>query len=306
VPSSIDPTGTTDVSAALNSFVGSVPDGSVIAFPANATYKLGGQGIHFGTNATISRARHNLIFEGNGTTLRLTSTVEDSRNSGFALWGTHGAADNNSDIVIRDFQIVMSNTATGYDPSRNESRRGVLLYDGTRIEIVNVVTQDTWSDAVEVAGADHVWIHDNSFTHTGRMGVSVTNGTYVWAEGNTFDLVTWCTLDIEPNTIDQEVGWITFRNNTVLRGGTNGPEFVSARGGADTPNTHDITITGNRTDQSLRSDIDHLSRRRNVIFTDNTAAKSGLVQFAHIDGLTYGRNQLVSYSVTDCTNVTVV
>jgi len=44
VPGTIDATGATDVSVALNNFIGTVSDGSIIAFPPNAIYQLGGTG----------------------------------------------------------------------------------------------------------------------------------------------------------------------------------------------------------------------------------------------------------------------
>jgi hypothetical protein len=147
------------------------------------------------------------------------------------------------------------------------------------------------------------------------MGISITASTHDLIERNTFDVTAWVTLDIEPNTSDNEVGWVTFRNNRILRGNANSPsyspEFVSAQNALDTPNVHDITITGNETDQTLRTDINNPNRRRNVIFTNNIAHKPApgpLVLFAHIDNLTYFGNvqPLTSgtlYSVSDCTNV---
>jgi hypothetical protein len=307
VPTTIDATGVSDVSPALNAFVASVPDGSIISFKAGGIYRLGAV-IRF-------TDRHNLVFEGNGAMLRPTGTTDNANNSAFALWNY------NSDIVIRNFTIVGQNDQPGvYNSATNENRFGVLVYGGTRTEIANVTMLNTWSDYVEVSGTvvsggeipgDNVWIHDSRMTGGGRMGISAVTATHVLIERNTFDLTAWVTLDIEPNTFDEEVGWITFRDNIIMRGGTMSPEFVSARGGDNTPNVHDITITGNRTDGTLRTDIDHLSRRRNIIFTNNVALTltfGPVIRFAHIDGLTYYGNvqPLISGSlawITDCTGV---
>src|SRR5574343_814223 len=63
VPASIDATGATNAAAALQTFLASVPDGSGITFPAGGIYRLD-RGISL-------QNRHNLVFEGNGATLRL-------------------------------------------------------------------------------------------------------------------------------------------------------------------------------------------------------------------------------------------
>jgi hypothetical protein len=186
---------------------------------------------------------------------------------------------------------------------------------------------NTWADYIGIGGqlpssgsdmieSDNVWVHDSTMTGSGRMGISVTASTHVLIERNTFDLTAWSTLDIEPNTFDNEVGWITFRDNSILRGHGSpatsyDPEFVSARNALDTPNVHDITITGNTTNQTLRTDIDNVNRRRNVVFTNNIALRAAagpVLRFAYIDGLTYyGNVQPLTWgslaSITYCNSV---
>jgi hypothetical protein len=309
VPSSIDATGTSDASAALNAFISSVPDGSVIMFKAGGTYQLA-SGLNFAN-------RHNLVFEGNGATLRPMGTVDVTQNSGFRL-----AAD--TDIAIRDFTIIGQNTQPGvYNSATNENRMGVMIYGGARVEIANVTMLNTWSDYVEISStpsptvmADNIWVHDSTGTGGGRHGVAVIAGTHVLIERNTFDVTAWVDLNIEPNTADQEAGWITFRNNTVLRDGAVvpvGPIFVEANGGTSTTNVHDITITGNRVNGTILTIITNVARRRNVVFTNNTgltATRGPVLEFAHIDGLTVSGNvqPLTSgaiASITDCTGVVV-
>jgi hypothetical protein len=310
VPSSIDATGSANASTALNAFIAATPDGSIIRFPVNGIFRMD-TGINF-------NHRHNLIFEGNGATLRPTGTSDVSQNSVFRLGG------GDTDITIRDFTFIGQNTQPGvYNGATNENRMGVMIYGGVRIEIANVTMRNIWADNVEISSspsptvvADNVWVHDNSFTGAGRMGLGVIAATHVLIERNTFDLNAWVDLDIEPNTVDQEVGWITFRNNTVLRDGTGTsvtPVFVEANGSTSTTNVHDITISGNRVNGKIFTSITNIARRRNVVFTNNTgltAARGPLLQFAHIDGLTVSGNvqPLTSgslVSITDSTGVTV-
>ena len=54
VPSSIDATGSSNVSSAMQAFVNSVPDGSTISFPTGATYLLGGNGLISTAGTTCS------------------------------------------------------------------------------------------------------------------------------------------------------------------------------------------------------------------------------------------------------------
>ena len=68
LPSSIDATGSKDVSADLQTFVKNVPNGSTVLFKAGGTYKLG-KVIH------ISDKR-GLTLEGNGATLKLVGPGE--------------------------------------------------------------------------------------------------------------------------------------------------------------------------------------------------------------------------------------
>ena len=307
VPAIIDASGSTDASAALNAWIATVPDGSVISFPPGGTFRL--------TAGIQLTNRHNLVLEGNGATLRPTGQLDTQVSSAFALWG-HPP---NTDIVIRNFTIIGQNTDPGrYHGATNENRFGVLIYGGSRVEVANVTMLNTWSDYVEVAPrltgsgdqipAEQIWIHDNSLTGGGRMGIAVISAMHVLIERNTFDLTAGSTLDIEPNAdCAAGVGWVTFRDNVILRGGSMEPSFVAANGYNA---IHDVTITGNKTNGRLATDIT-MPRRTSIVFTNNTAqfrAYGPVLTFAHVDGLTVTGNvqPLISgplASITDSTDV---
>lgn len=309
VPAIIDATGSSDTSAALNAWIATVPDGSVISFPPGGTFRL--------TAGIQLTNRHNLVLEGNGATLRPTGQVDIQANSAFALWG--GGTSLNTDIAIRDFTIIGQNNDPGnYHGATDENRFGVFMFGGLRVEITHMTMLNIWSDFVEVAPrlqsdgsqtpADSVWVHDNTFTGGGRMGVSVISATHVLIERNTFDLTAGSTLDIEPNAdCAAGVGWVTFRDNVILRGGSMEPSFVAANGYNA---IHDVTITGNKTNGRLATDIT-MPRRTSIVFTNNTAqfrAYGPVLTFAHIDGLTVTGNvqPLISgplASITDSTDV---
>ena len=141
VPSSIDASGATDVSAALNAFIKSVPDGSTIVFKAGGTYRLS-QGLWL-TN------RHNLVFEGNGATL-------GAAGSGSTLVSTPFRIDQgNGSISIRGFTIVGNNpnTTTVYTPS-GEEQHGVGIWGSSDIEVAHNTIGHTWGDGVYISGND--------------------------------------------------------------------------------------------------------------------------------------------------------
>src|SRR4029079_18137256 len=117
VPSSIDGTGATDVSTAFATWIATVPNGSVVSFPSNKTYKFVG-------NAIRLQNRHHLVFEGNGSVI-WSSAGSNTLDSCFLI-------DNgSSDIRIEDFTLRGANTATAtalYQTAVGESSMGVSMY----------------------------------------------------------------------------------------------------------------------------------------------------------------------------------
>ena len=71
VPDSIDATGATDVTDALQDFLATVADGSTIAFPEGGQYRVDGS---IGINT-----KRNLTIEGNGATVFATTEGERNR-----------------------------------------------------------------------------------------------------------------------------------------------------------------------------------------------------------------------------------
>jgi hypothetical protein len=317
VPSSIDATGSSDASAALNAFIKATPDGSTIVFPAGGTYRLN-QGL-------VLTNRHNLVFEGNGATLR-------ANNAGSTwLGGPFNINQGNSYITIRNFTLVgsNSNTTTVYNPGQ-ENQHGVGIWGSTNIEVAHNTISHTFGDGVYVSGndsthvsSDSVWIHDNTFTYAGRSGIALTAASHVTVERNSFDKVGLHVFDIEPDYAYQVDTFVTFRNNTVgsysLSGSYLGFFFNIVSLAAAT--VHDVTVTGNTvtgnphagydgTARALNTKV-NLSRSARIVFTSNTsptAAGGPVLYFAYVDGVTVTGNTqpLLSGSLagfTSCTSV---
>src|SRR5574343_237072 len=295
VPATIDATGATDVAGALQTFLASVPDGSVITFPAGGIYRLD-RGISL-------QNRHNLVFEGNGATLRLAGSGASMWSTGFVVYGTPASV---SDIAVLDFGIEGSNPRTGaalYDPA-GEAQHGVGVYGGARIEVAGCTIRRTWGDAI-VAGRD------------------------VTVERNRLDRIGCGVFDIEPDLDAQGADGIAFVDNAVGTWGLT-PRgtswFVSAANQSAAPNAlvRNVavarnTITGgppagtanNLDSPGLRVWIGRPARMAGILVEDNVSSYPGkgpALIFSRIDGLTVRRNVQpltsgVLASITDCTGV---
>jgi hypothetical protein len=297
VPASIDATGATDASPALISFVNSVPDGSTIVFKAGGVYRM---------DAALKFAhRRNLIFEGNGATLRANGGTTEA-SSLFWLASDRGG---NSGITIRDFTLAGNSSTPGvYQPGK-EGAHGILVDSGSAIEITSVTVRGVWGDCLYVgSAATGVSFHDSTCSSNGRNGVTVTSATSLTVQRVTFTMSGYCTFDIEPNVSAEGASNVQFLDNTA---GAWTNSFLSADGAAGSV-VSGVTVSGNTvTGASLLTVID-LARRQNIVFTNNRStvtAAGPVLHFAHVDGLTVTGNVQplssgVLASITDSTGVT--
>jgi hypothetical protein len=320
VPSTIDATGATNAAAALNTFIGSVPNGSVIAFKAGGTYLL--------QSGLVVEGRSNLVFEGNGATLLGKGSTASMWNDPVVLYGS------NSGIVIRDFTIQGSNPNTGtniYDPN-NEGQPGIGVYGGSSIEIANNTIRNTWGDAVYAADAGGVWanglwVHGNTINYTGRNAFTMIAVQNARLEQNSINNVGGSVLDIEPDLSSQGAINVTLSNNSIGVWGLSPlytQHFVACANNTAGVGAviKGITITGNTVTQGAPTSANTpnagglstwigKSRTSNVTFTNNTTTKAGagpVLIFQYVDGLTVTGNTqpLTSGSLTSISSSTAV
>jgi hypothetical protein len=124
-----------------------------------------------------------------------------------------------------------------------------------------------------------------------------------------FETSGYTTFDIEPNESFEGARNVVFRNNIA---GTWTNTFLSAVG-APGSTVEGIEVTGNTITGATMLTVVDLPRRRNIIFTGNTALVAGegpILTFVHVDGLTvYGNQQpLISgllAHISDSTDVVV-
>lgn len=306
VPATIDATGATDVSAPLAAFVRSVPDGSTIAFKVGGTYKL--------STAIHLTDRHNLVFDGNGATLRTAGCgVEDSA---FLLDGTPSTG-----IAIRGFTMIGDNSAAGTTSAfvaGCESQMGVAIYGARDIDISNVTISSVHAECVYIdaggnprgvgAWADNITFRDSTCRLNGRMGVAIIAASHVTVTRVTFDRIAISVFDIEPYMANGGATYVSLTDNVISGYGaspTYTPWVLQASAfGMTTTIVHDITLARNRITAGPTKSANTLTtagltvkartqRWQNFSIVDNVSTVTGngpTMYFEHIDGLTVSGN----------------
>jgi hypothetical protein len=315
VPTSIDATCSTNVSAALNAWIASEPDGSRLVFPAGSCYQLGGDA---GLNLT---GRSGLTLDGTGSTLQLRTTGATNFSSAFFL-------QSSTHITIRGFAVDGGNTATGTTSASSyikERMNGASVAAGCAFIEFDHVSWDRLrgfgvilSAAGGSAWPSDISIHD-SFIRGGEMGIAIVAGRNVQIERDTINDSVYIAIDLEP---DASVPGAGFRNvliadNDVTRyaWGQNLTSWFVAANPADavldTTVMDGLTITGNRVHVGaatadngnadglgglgIRADKSNL--KTNFVITNNwtldtdTRASGAVINLANVQNLTVTGNR---------------
>jgi Right handed beta helix region len=277
VPATIDYTGKSDVTDALQSFIDGLDDGVLVRFHRNGRYRV--EGTLFVTNKTLT-------FDGQGATIFATTpgTLERSQ-----WWITGG-----EDIIFRNIKVDGANPYAGvsdraYDPKK-EKQHGFRIEGVDGIELDHVTVTDTYGDFVYVARFvqdtnTNVWIHDSTFARNGRQGIALVAATGVIIERNTFTDTRRATIDLEPNGPGQLVSQVFVLNNTIGRGRL---LFIASHGQGP---VNDVVISGNQLHNHIMS-TDVMApkgqRRKNWIFRNNTSdtvSYNRPIRFISVDGV---------------------
>ena len=286
------------MTSALTTFINGVPDNSTIAFAAGGCYLVQGT-LEF-------RSRNGLTFEGNGATIKATTTGDDSRSHLRFLYG--------SNLTIRDLTIIGADSAGGTSSafvSSLQHQMGIDLRGVQGAQISNVTIQQVYGDCIYVGvGYDNTtWTknvdaHDNTCSRNGRSGMSVTAGNGVLFDHNTVLQPGLWGVDIEPNGGATGAENVTVSNSTFTPGGHLEP-FVQAVGSSGGGLVDNIKITGNTVKgMTLTTQFVPASGQRwtNFTFSNNTSDTAGyliynqdcgcvaVVNVDDIDGVTVQSN----------------
>lgn len=230
LPATIDATGMRDVTHELNAYLATVPDGSVIQFPAGARYRVEG--------TLLLRHRRDLTIEGNNA-LIFASTDGSGVPSTLRGWPRnryHLEIRGGSRIVIRNLSVRGANPNAGVSPeayvSALEAQHGFAIHGATDIELDHVSVSQVYGDFVYIGGEDDVWsrdihVHSSHFERNGRQGIAITKGRGVLIERNYLGDTRRATFDLEPPGIAGGALDVVIRNNEI---GDGRLKFLAAAG----------------------------------------------------------------------------
>jgi hypothetical protein len=241
IPSSIDATGTKDVTIGLNHFFEHLRSGTTVVFPPHATYRAEG--------TLVLLDKLNLTIDGNGSTLKAkTDGSGAAPTPGRAFeWPRSRASilvEGSHNVRIENLVISGPNDPGGpgsYRPML-EAQAGVDVEGSGNVAVVRCVIRHTFGDFVYISGwSENVQVLDNSLNSNGRQGVSVTNARDVLIEGNEIYRAARSAIDLEPNTAAGMALDVDIYDNNIVAAGLG---FVAAEGAGS--HVDYVNVVGNR------------------------------------------------------------
>ncbi len=236
VPPSIDGTGRADVSRQMAAFFATVPDGSVVSFPAGGRYRM--------DETLVLQNRHHLTIDGNGSTF-FAGTPGDAHRSNVSVVKS-------SFIVIRRLTVVGANSHAGtglaaYVPAK-EHQHGFEVLGSDQVILDSVTATKVYGDFVYLGQSGRTWssnvtVRNSWFAGNGRQGVSFIGVRNALIERNVITDVRRATFDFEPDGADAGVDNVVVRNNSI---GAGRLLFVAAAG---LQAVNDVQILGNHLHQ---------------------------------------------------------
>jgi hypothetical protein len=314
----MDATGASNVTAALQSFINASPNGSTICLAAGGQYRVDG-------SISID-GRTGITIDGQGA--RIFGTVRsNSPKLSFGL----GSGLTLRHITIEGFHPE-AGTSNAYLPAW-EHGHAIAIYGSRQVTIgPNVTLRNVSGDGIYITGsstsgggfqwADGVTVSGCRIERNGRMGVALTDGARnVVVSGCVLDQIALYGFDLEPNGVVKNgvlagAENVRFSNNSIGRYGLDHdytPLLFAGTGNGDQRN---IEFSGNvvsggplligvwNVAGSERLDFRILNNR------SSTRVAGPTMDFAGVVGLTVtGNTQPLSSGsltkVTSCSSVTI-
>ncbi len=209
VPSGIPSNCSRDVTAALSSWIQTVPDNSTLIFPMNGCYRIDG-------TLTISR-RTGLVLAGNGTTL-------------YGKYHTVGTAPHVRVYLSKDITF-MNMTVKGANPKAgigDEAFQAKLQWEAAweisgseQITLTSVQAYDVFGDFVTIEPewvrtfhtARDITVQNSRFERNGRSGIAITGADRVTIKNNYIGQVRYALLNLEPQVATLPIDNVRFTGN---------------------------------------------------------------------------------------------
>lgn len=197
-----------DVSAAMQSWIASVPDNSTVRLAPNACYRV--------DETVVLDGRNRILLDGNGATLKAVTTGTRNR---FQLQLKGGSDLTVRNLIVRGANPNAGANAKAYRPEL-EAQSGFQLNGVTNALLDHVQAYDTYGDFVYIGPAKglpsrDVTVANSTFDRSGRQGISITWGVNVTVEANTISDVARSVFDLEANTRAAEIRDIRIVGNVT-------------------------------------------------------------------------------------------
>jgi hypothetical protein len=233
VPTTIAANCSTDVTKQLQAWIDATPDNATLRFGAGACYRLDG-------TLRVS-ARHRLVLDGNGATLRAVTKG--------TLLRVHVQVERGSDITIKRLSVRGASPNAGASRSaydgRFEGQAGFRISGATRVLLDRVAASDVYGDFVYVGPAGRVPSQDvtvegSTFARSSRQGMSITAGVNVAFRNNLITDAGLTMFDLEANSRSALIQHVEIMGNVTGAAHT----YWFANKGRDAK-VGDIRIVGN-------------------------------------------------------------
>ncbi|HSX14444.1 MAG TPA: right-handed parallel beta-helix repeat-containing protein [Candidatus Saccharimonadales bacterium] len=306
-PSSINTDCSTDVTDAMQAWLDSVPNNSVIELKPGACYRsentlalINKTGIILNGNGATIKA----ITDGSGTSNRYKNDPDWPRNR------YHLGIITSTSIQVNNLKIIGPNPSNVYLGNGNfddtcynqtlEAQHGIIVDSSSGVVIDGVTINNVYGDFVNfTGGSEATWsngvtLKNSTLSKNGRQGLGLTGVKNLTVNNNTIDNVCRTALDLEPNSDTGGVTDAVFQNNTF---GAVRFSFFSA--GGRSANIHRITIQNNNVQRfSFSAETGPLAlpfgRRSGFYVIGNTRGDPGInednMSFVEIDDIIVSGN----------------
>jgi hypothetical protein len=287
VPATVDPTGSRDVTGALQALIDRTPDGTTIRFASGGLYRVDGTLRLFG--------RAGLSFDGRGATLHATTVADYERRT----W----SVVDSTDISFTDLIVIGGHPNGGTYVPQHEHEHGFGIQGGGAITIENVRISAVYGDCVYVgvddAGAwvDGVRVLDSSCSATGRNGVAIVGGRNVEVARTSFASIALFPFDIEPNEspVLNGASDISFHDNRITAPVGDYVVAADGWGPVDRVTIADNVVFGDPFVATVHPLEGSGYRRSDIVITGNrsdtpSSGTAPVMDFANVDRLTVTGN----------------
>ena len=287
-PTTIDATCSTDVTAQMEAWLQTVPNGTSsdptdVVFPAGACYLVngtlwlrgarhitysGGEFVQQTPTAGLTNVQDNPnVYPECGKTTYEDSSYSEPQNAVVTWW-----FDGGCDITLENMTLVGPDT-TGAGGGVNQVD-SFIVFNGTQNELVdNVTGSGPYGDFVDIGqfhdcgncaagyeGTD-LTVENSNFKDAGRVGIGIIRSVRTTIENNTFQSAALTMFDVEIDcttctSYDGLQNDILIQNNTVVGAGNGVNNYGQLLAAITAGSVNRLQFTGNRMTQGAQMRID--------------------------------------------------